>query len=151
MSLCLAPSSAFLLPRLIDDVFSEFDGIDRALRAHTRSDGAQMGQLDKVVDDDTKLAISLDVNRFKPEDLNVNLEGRVLTVEGKQEVNEEHGYSLRSFVRQWTLPKDVDVEKLQSSITEDGKLSIEAPKLAPQPAIGRGKSIPIQKAPSKEK
>ncbi|KAK5983956.1 SHSP domain-containing protein [Trichostrongylus colubriformis] len=138
MSLCT-------LPYLLGDVFSEFDELERALRAHSRKDGAACGQLDKVTDDDSKLAISLDVSRFKPDDLKVNLEDRILTVEGKQEIKEGNGYSLRSFVRQWALPNDVNVDELRSSITEDGHLSIEAPKIKAQPAIN-AKSIPIQKA-----
>ncbi|KAK6054533.1 hypothetical protein COOONC_07963 [Cooperia oncophora] len=92
MSLCTFP---MILPRLIDDAFLELDDIDRALRAHARRDSKAIGQLDKVVDDDSKLAISLNVEGFKPDDLNMTLEDRVLTVEGKQEVKEEHGYALR--------------------------------------------------------
>ncbi|PIO60786.1 hypothetical protein TELCIR_17708 [Teladorsagia circumcincta] len=66
---------------------------------------------------------------------------------GKAKQKWEEG---RSFVRQWTLPKDVDIDQLKSSITEDGHLSIEAPKLKPEPAAVRAKSIPIHKAPAKE-
>ncbi|KAK6045499.1 Hsp20/alpha crystallin family protein [Cooperia oncophora] len=142
MSLCTFP---MILPRLIDDAFLELDDIDRALRAHARRDSKAIGQLDKVVDDDSKLAISLNVEGFKPDDLNMTLEDRVLTVEGKQEVKEEHGYALRSFVRQWTLPKDVNVDELKSSMTEQGHLSIEAPKVKRQPAVTT-KTIPIHKA-----
>ncbi|KAK5983957.1 SHSP domain-containing protein [Trichostrongylus colubriformis] len=115
MSICLFPSTAAILPRLLDDVFADLDDIDKALRAHSKNGTPSSGQGDKhsasrkrpmVVNDDSKLTISLDVKRFKPEDLKVNLEDRVLTVEGSQEIKEKDGYSLRSFVRQWNLPKD---------------------------------------------
>ncbi|KAK6045500.1 hypothetical protein COOONC_16996 [Cooperia oncophora] len=39
----------------------------------------------KAVDDDKKFAVTLDVSQFRPEELNVHLDGRVLTIEGKQE------------------------------------------------------------------
>ncbi|KAK6016666.1 hypothetical protein OSTOST_17849, partial [Ostertagia ostertagi] len=86
MSIVLFPTTAARLPRLLDDVFAEFDDIDRALRAHSKNQEAAAGQINKVVDDDSKLAVSLNVKGFKPDALTVNLEGRVLTVEGKEEV-----------------------------------------------------------------
>lgn len=51
-------------------------------------------------------------------------------------------------MRQWTLPEDVDIDNIRSSLTEDGHLSIEAPKANP-PAAAL-KAIPIQKAAKKE-
>ncbi|KAK6050771.1 Hsp20/alpha crystallin family protein [Cooperia oncophora] len=118
MSICLFPTTP-MLPRLLDDVFAEISDIDRALRRHSRKESIAVGQLDKV-----------------------DPRGRV---EGKQETKEEHGYAMRSFVRQWTLPEDVNVDELRSTITEEGHLSIEAPKLKVKPALN-AKNIPIQKA-----
>ncbi|ETN82953.1 Hsp20/alpha crystallin family protein, partial [Necator americanus] len=82
-----------------------------------------------VVDDESKLAISLNVANFKPEELKVDLDGRILKIEGKQEV-EGSEYSMRTFACQWALPDNVDVEQIKPSMTEDGHLRIEAPKLA---------------------
>lgn len=39
----------------------------------------------QTVDDDKRFAVSLDVSQFRPEELNVHVEGRELTIEGKQE------------------------------------------------------------------
>lgn len=39
--------------------------------------------------------VQMDVSSFKPEDLKVKLEGRLLTIEGKQEQKDEHGFSSR--------------------------------------------------------
>ncbi|PIO54059.1 hypothetical protein TELCIR_24586 [Teladorsagia circumcincta] len=44
-----------------------------------------------IVDDDKKFAICLDVSQFRPEELNVHLEGRELTIKGKQEHKTESG------------------------------------------------------------
>uniref|UniRef100_A0A7I4XVA8 SHSP domain-containing protein n=1 Tax=Haemonchus contortus TaxID=6289 RepID=A0A7I4XVA8_HAECO len=97
----------------------------------------------QVSDDETKLAISLNVSKFKPDELKVNIDGRTLTVEVKQEVKEGSSYTARSFLRQWTVPKGVDADQIQFTLTENGHLTIEVPK--PKPTI-TSRSIPIQKA-----
>ncbi|KAL6730635.1 hypothetical protein Aduo_001590 [Ancylostoma duodenale] len=102
------------------------------------------GLSDKVTNDESKLAISLKVPQFKPEELKVGLHGRTLMVEGKQEVKEEGAYSMRCFTRRWVLPEEVDVEQIRSSLTEDGRLAIEAPKIIKPDTTAR--SIPIEKA-----
>ncbi|ETN82954.1 hypothetical protein RB195_012439 [Necator americanus] len=159
MSLYIVPTSSLYnrrfcpVPSLVDDFLDDLDIIERALRPPQTSRASRRkedsaGCLDKVVDDESKLAISLNVANFKPEELKVDLDGRILKIEGKQEVKEENGYSLRTFVRQWALPDNVDVEQIKPSMTEDGHLRIEAPKLA-KPSI-TSRSIPIEKnAPEK--
>ncbi|KAK6029603.1 Hsp20/alpha crystallin family protein, partial [Ostertagia ostertagi] len=104
---------------------------------------ALAGSLGKVTDDGSKLAISLDVSKFKPDELKVNIDGRTLTIEGKQEITEGSNYTSRSFLRRWTLPEDVDVEQIRSTLSENGQLAIEVPK--PKPAV-TARTIPIQKA-----
>ncbi|KAJ1356643.1 Heat shock protein beta-1 [Parelaphostrongylus tenuis] len=49
----------------------------------------------QVVNDDKKFAVALDVSHFRPEELNVHLEGRELTIEGKQEYKMEHSFMNR--------------------------------------------------------
>ncbi|VDP04791.1 unnamed protein product [Heligmosomoides polygyrus] len=132
MSICVVPASA-LLPGFLDEALASIVFLKERFQ---------------IIDDDSRLAISLDVSKFKPEELKVNLDGRTLKVEGKQEVREEHGFTSRSFVREWTLPEEVDVDKIRSSLTEDGHLSIEAPKA--KMASVTAKSIPIQKANKKK-
>ncbi|VDO55141.1 unnamed protein product [Haemonchus placei] len=154
MSLCILPfASEAILPRLLDDVFSELDDafnhfyqieqISSPPSTKKLGRKSPMGQLYKVSDDGSKLAISLDVSKFKPDELNVNIDGRTLTVEGKQEVKEGSSYTARSFLRQWTVPEGVDAEQIRSALTEDGHLAIEMPKLKPSITY---RSIPIQKA-----
>ncbi|KJH48348.1 Hsp20/alpha crystallin family protein [Dictyocaulus viviparus] len=98
----------------------------------------------ELVDDESKFAVSLDVSKFKPECLKVNIDGRLLTIEGKEEIKEENNYSMRSFVRQFLLPKDVNLDSVRSSLTDNGHLSIEAPKFT-KPSESAGRSIPIEK------
>ncbi|KAL6731418.1 Hsp20/alpha crystallin family protein [Ancylostoma duodenale] len=99
---------------------------------------------EEVTDDGSKLTLSLDVSNFKPEELNVNLDGRTLTIEGKQEIKENDSYGMRSFTRQWELPEDVDVEQVRSTLSEDGRLAVEASKTANLAISGR--DIPIQRS-----
>jgi len=41
---------------------------------------------------------------------------------------DEHGFISRSFKRRYLLPKDVEVDKVTSSLSPTGVLRIEAPK-----------------------
>ncbi|VDM62040.1 unnamed protein product [Angiostrongylus costaricensis] len=95
----------------------------------------------QVVNDDKKFAVSIDVSQFKPEELKVNLDGRMLTVEGKQECRNDTSYMTRSFVRSWTLPNDVDTDAIQTELNDQGKLTIKAAKNG---STVSKKSIPIE-------
>ncbi|PIO74488.1 Hsp20/alpha crystallin family protein [Teladorsagia circumcincta] len=103
----------------------------------------------RVINNDSKFAVSIDVSKFKPEHLKVNIEGRQLTIEGKEEVKEENGYSMTSFVRQWDLPENVDLDAVRSSLSESGRLCIEAPKIGR--AADSGRTIPIHRVTDAEK
>lgn len=120
----------------------------------------------KVVNDNKKFAVALDVSQFKPEEISVHLQDRDLVIEGKQEHKDDKGYMqrlaficadyslsllfvplLRSFVRKWTLPPDVDLDAVRTQLTDVGHLSVEAPK------TGHGvksREIPIMPAPRKK-
>ena len=55
--------------------------------------------------------------------------GNVLEIEGKhEERQDDHGSVFRHFVRKYTLPEDTLVELINSSLSADGVLSIEAPR-----------------------
>ncbi|EPB80047.1 Hsp20/alpha crystallin family protein, partial [Ancylostoma ceylanicum] len=101
-------------------------------------------QLLQVTNDDSKFTISFNVGKFKLEDLKVDLEGRTLIVEGKQEIKKDGEYSLRCFTKKWELPKDVDLDQIKPTMTDDGCLTVEAAKVTKPSATSR--SIPIQKA-----
>ncbi|KAK6040426.1 Hsp20/alpha crystallin family protein [Cooperia oncophora] len=158
------------LPSVLDEVFSELDDaldqiplrrreektLDDALDQivglpacsppkRRRENQAVMGQLGKVTDDESKLTIALNVSKFKPDELKVNVDGRTLTVEGKQEVKDGSNYTARSFLRQWTLPENIDVEQIRSSLSDEGQLAIELPK---PKETSNARNIPILKATS---
>jgi len=72
--------------------------------------------------------VNLDVQQFKPEEINVKVVDNAIVVEGKHEEREDdHGFISRSFTRRYKLPKDVDVDAVSSSLSSDGVLQIMAP------------------------
>ncbi len=79
--------------------------------------------------------IEIDLPGVKKEDVDVSVDKNVLTISGKressEEVKEDDYYRVESaygkFSRSFTLPENVDVEKIQAS-SEDGVLEIAIPK-----------------------
>ncbi|VDL62402.1 unnamed protein product [Nippostrongylus brasiliensis] len=110
----------------------DLDWMERQMMPYWRDDERNIlqvaNQAHEVVNDEKKFAVALDVSKFKPEELKVHIEGRDLTIEGKQEEKTDHGYIERSFVRKWALPDECDLDAVHTQLNETGKLEIEAPK-----------------------
>ncbi|XP_045203286.2 alpha-crystallin B chain-like [Mercenaria mercenaria] len=84
-------------------------------------------EVSKLKYDSEGFELRLDVQQFTPSELNVKLVGNTLTVSGKHEQKaDEHGHISREFHRELTVPEDVDLESMTSSISEDGILTITA-------------------------
>ncbi|XP_003701704.1 protein lethal(2)essential for life [Megachile rotundata] len=80
-------------------------------------------------DDKDKFKIILDVQQFKPEEVNVKVVDNYIVVEGKHEEKEDdHGMISRHFVRKYLVPDQCDPEKATSSLSSDGVLTIVAPR-----------------------
>nr|BAH59273.1 heat shock protein beta-1 [Thunnus orientalis] len=72
--------------------------------------------------------VSLDVNHFSPEELVVKTKDGVVEITGKhEERKDEHGFVSRTFTRKYTLPPNTNVEKVTSSLSPEGLLTVEAP------------------------
>ncbi|XP_031836306.1 protein lethal(2)essential for life [Nomia melanderi] len=85
-----------------------------------------------TADKDT-FKVMLDVQQFKPEEINLKLVDRFIVVEAKhEEKRDEHGLISRQFIRKYLLPEQVDEEQLTSNISSDGILTITAPIKATQ-------------------
>uniref|UniRef100_A0A8D8GFJ8 Protein lethal(2)essential for life n=1 Tax=Culex pipiens TaxID=7175 RepID=A0A8D8GFJ8_CULPI len=92
---------------------------------------------------DGSFQVSVDVQHFKPEEISVKMNENYVTVEGKhEEKQDEQGYVFRHFVRKYQLPEGHDLEKVVSSLSSDGVLTIKAPRLA-LAAPDIEKTIPI--------
>ncbi|GMR42597.1 hypothetical protein PMAYCL1PPCAC_12792, partial [Pristionchus mayeri] len=106
---------------------------------HSLNLGATLGE---VRDNSKKFAVSVDVSHFKPDEIKVNLTGNELTIEGNhEEKNDECGTIQRSFVRNYILPDDSNLESLRSTLSDKGHLTIEAPKKTQ--SLTQSRAIPI--------
>lgn len=88
--------------------------------------------------------VQLDVQQFKPEEIDVKVVDKYVVVSGKhEEKKDEHGWISRQFVRKYLIPEQCDVEQVKSSLSSDGVLSIMAPRKE-QPELQNEKVIPIE-------
>jgi len=82
----------------------------------------------KVSYDDDKFEIALDAKDYSPEDMDVKVEGNSIILTAKQEVQEKGGTRTRVFEQKFSLPSGVNPEKVKSSLSRDGVLTITAPR-----------------------
>ena len=88
--------------------------------------------------------VCMDVTQFKPNELQVKVVDKCITVEGKHEEREDdHGYISRHFVRRYKLPDGYDADKVLSTLSSDGVLTVSVPKPQLQDKQG-GRVIQIQ-------
>ncbi|XP_055841258.1 heat shock protein 23-like [Episyrphus balteatus] len=75
--------------------------------------------------------VCMDVQQFKPSELSVKVVDNYVVVEGKHEEREDdHGYISRHFVRRYALPRNYDSDKVLSTLSSDGVLTVSIPKPA---------------------
>merc|ERR1712227_517605 len=83
-----------------------------------------------MVDDDTKMEISLNTSGYKPGELSVNVTDGQLIIEGKHEEKTESGHTMvsRHFRRQYGLSPNVKMTEVVSNLSQDGVLVVTLPK-----------------------
>ncbi|NXG53364.1 HSPBB protein, partial [Psilopogon haemacephalus] len=96
-------------------------------------------------------SVCQDVKDFTPEQLSVKVVGRKVVLVGQKETQstDEKGsfsYKYEALKREWDVPEEVDAEALTCSLTKEGQLRIEAPRLALPAAPER--NVPIQMGPA---
>ncbi|XP_053545883.1 heat shock protein 30C-like [Bombina bombina] len=86
-------------------------------------------------DGNKSFALTLDVSNFSPDELTAKTEGRRLIVIGKHDKKSDsrdgsffHEY--KEWKRETELPEDVNPEDVLCSLSKDGQLHIQAPRLA---------------------
>eukprot|EP00092_Neocalanus_flemingeri_P000103 GFUD01000105.1.p1 GENE.GFUD01000105.1~~GFUD01000105.1.p1 ORF type:complete len:418 (-),score=150.40 GFUD01000105.1:108-1361(-) len=97
----------------------------------------------RIVNDDSKMEISLDTTGYKPDELKVSAGQGVICVEGKHEEKSEAGQVMvaRQFSRKYSLPAGARAEEVVSNLSQDGVLVISVPK---REAIQQeNRSVPI--------
>lgn len=90
-----------------------------------------------IYEDGEKYTLKFDLPEVKADDLHIDVENQTLTVSGERKLEKEdkkEGYhrierSYGSFSRSFTLPNNVNAEKIMAT-AKDGVLRIELPKKA---------------------
>jgi len=71
--------------------------------------------------------MNFDVKDYSAEDISVTVEDETLIVQAKRCVEKDGAVSTKEFSRRIRIPPDVDPERLSSTLTSDGILTVEAP------------------------
>jgi len=126
-------SDMAVLQNRLNSIFSDFsrtfEGETEALSA-----GNFVPAVD-VYEDPQKVQLKLEVPGIRPDDLDIRIEGRTLTVRGERKFESEekeqnfHRIERRygSFVRSFTLPATVDTDSIDAQ-SADGVLTISLAK-----------------------
>jgi len=78
--------------------------------------------------DKDKFQIVLDVQQFKPEEINIKVVDKFVIIEAKhEEKKDEYGWISRQFMRKYMIPEQCDIEQLTSNLS-DGILTIIVPR-----------------------
>lgn len=137
-------SNLLRLQREMDELFDEFFERRPARRGLGESDWYPSVD---VSEDENEIKVEADLPGMKQKDLDVNIDGNVLTIKGerkREKKTEEEGYyrSERShgkFQRSFTLPTEIDVDKTKATF-KNGVLTLTVPKLQKT----KGKRIEIE-------
>lgn len=79
--------------------------------------------------DKNKFQVNLDVHQFKPEEIEVKVIDKFITVDAHhEEQQDEHGWISRKFQRKYLIPDDCDPALIKSALSSDGVLTLTAPK-----------------------
>ena len=79
-----------------------------------------------------KMQMHFDVRHFKPEEIEIKTkDGKYLQVSAKHEDKSDSGQVYREYKRMFTIPPEVDVDRMNSTLNEGGVLVIDAPLKVP--------------------
>ncbi|XP_010898332.1 heat shock protein beta-1 [Esox lucius] len=120
--------------------------------AYARALSQQLGTgMSEIKQTQESWKVTLDVKHFSPEELVVKTKDGVVEITGKhEERKDEHGFVSRCFTRKYTLPPTAENEKVTSTLSPDGVLTVEAPMN--RPAIKTAEvTIPVTTVSDKAK
>jgi HSP20 family protein len=123
--------------RSIQDRFSRALGTSgRRERDEEMSLGAWLPPVD-IAEDKDKITLTAELPGFSEDQVQLNMEGNILTIRGERKFEEEKGAEGRNyhrveraygqFVRSFTLPPNVDREHIEARF-RNGLLEIDLPK-----------------------
>merc|ERR1712106_191929 len=104
--------------------------ISPAVPERAISQSNDMSPKAKVSYDQDKFQVEFNVQDYTPEELSIKTEGDVLIVLAKHQTKAEGGQSFvsKQFEQRFSLPSGVKIEKIASSLSKDGVLTVSAPR-----------------------
>ena len=104
-----------------------------------------------ITENKDEFMVSLAIPGMKKEDFNIDIEGNMLTIssekeESKEEKDEKYtrkGFNYSSFSRSFSLPDEVNMEKIDARYV-DGVLKLSLPKKEEAKKIATSKHIAIK-------
>nr|QED58153.1 HSP16-2 [Dermatophagoides farinae] len=106
--------------------------LSRALPMETIEDGQRM------------FKIEIDLPDFKPENVNVTVKKGEVKIDAKCEITDGSSKQFKQINYSYSLPDDVDLDRVRSLLKTDGRLVIEAPLPALE-APKENREIPIKR------
>ncbi|MFH2092889.1 MAG: Hsp20/alpha crystallin family protein [Pseudomonadota bacterium] len=120
-----------LLRNKMDQVF---EGFDRRGEVGSGWISRSGGPRTNLYEDGDKFEIIAEVPGIAKEDLNLKIQGNYLELSGSRSINTPEGYKVHrtertpgSFLRSFTLPSDVDADRVEATLKE-GILRLTLPK-----------------------
>lgn len=120
-----------MLRARMNNIFTEFD---RAYGHGYRVAGIDRIPLTNLYDQGDQLKIMAELPGMNKDDISIRIQGNYLEISGSRQSKTPEGYKAHraermatSFTRSFTLPYEVDVEKIEASI-ENGVLTISLAK-----------------------
>lgn len=148
----LAVASVLGSPSTLD-LFDPFDALDHALCRNLlwidQPDFLRQLVAPVVPRVPHKYRIAVDCAGYNPKSIKTELSADktklvVSAKEGETAANEDGDFSVKEFRRTYTLPKDVEVDKMVSFVTGEGRLVVEFPlKLEEKKNVSNNESLPV--------
>merc|ERR1739847_25579 len=110
-------------------------------------------KLINMVDDDTKLEISLNTAGYQPSELSVNVADGQLVIEGRHQEKSEAGEMMvsRQFSRKYGLASQSKLTEVVSNLSQDGVLVVTVPKEKTIQELKEENKIKMERKKSVEK
>ncbi|CAF4264420.1 unnamed protein product, partial [Rotaria socialis] len=89
-----------------------------------------------------QLELTVRMKDYKPQEIKVSVKNNELIVQGEHRHNDENRSERSFFFKSTTLPPGTQIDQLQSHLTDDGQLKIEAPFVEKKETV---RSIEVEK------
>ena len=92
----------------------------------------------KIVDkgnNQKQLELTVGMKNFQPNEIKVSVKNNELIVQGERQQKDNNRSERSFFYKSTTLPPGTQLDQIQSHLSDDGQLKIEAPYVEPRQAI----------------